>query len=246
MMLCNEPINTETKDLVLSGTVVSGTGRAVLFDLDGTLIDSVGIYFKIVEIVMEGLGLPKASRHDVLAAAEKDPFDWLQLIPPDLHHRRDTLIPSAQRIVEETYPPLFREKATLMSGALDIMYRLVARGIKIGIVTSTPRKHIHHKMSLFDKEDITHLITAVISADDAPRKKPAPDPLILCAGLLGTPVSECIYIGDTRIDIRAGKAAGMKTIAVSSGFDQAKTLAAEFPDALIDSVSCLESVLHFL
>jgi phosphoglycolate phosphatase len=226
---------------VITGTLI--TAQAVLFDLDGTLIDSTGVYLKMVEIALARLGLPEAPRDKVLLAAEKDPFDWLQIIPSALHHQHDALIPSAWRIIEEAYPALFREEVALIQGAADILNRLTARGIKIGIVTSTPRKHIRHKMGLFDTLGIRHLITAIIAAEDAPRKKPAPDPLIACAKLLGTPVSECIYIGDTRIDIRAGKAAGMKTIAVLTGFDPAKALAAEFPDAIMDSVSCLNRVL---
>lgn len=219
--------------------------RAVLFDLDGTLIDSTGVYFKMVELVMTQLDLPEASREDVIAAAENDPFDWLRIIPKSHHHQQDTLIPSAWRIVEAAYPALFREEVSLMGGAVEIMKQLVIQGIKIGIVTSTPRKYIHYKMRLFKTPDIADLITTVITADDAPRKKPAPDPLIRCAQLLEIPASECIYIGDTRMDIRAGKAAGMKTIAVASGFDLPEVLAAENPDALIDSVGNLSRILPF-
>jgi len=57
-----------------------------------------------------------------------------------------------------------------------------------------------------------------VLADDAPRKKPAPDALFLCADLLGTPAAACVYIGDTCIDVRAAKAAGMRCVAVAQTF----------------------------
>jgi 2-phosphoglycolate phosphatase len=220
--------------------------HAVLFDLDGTLIDSAGIYFKIVAFVLERLGLPEVPRDDILAAAEKDPFDWLRIIPKANHHQQDSLISSAWRIVEETYPAMFQEEVRLLDGVIPLLNQLVSKGIKIGIVTSTPRKHIDHKMTILENMGIANLFDVVITADDAPLKKPAPDPLIECASRLGTPVPECIYVGDTCLDIQAGKSAGMRTIAVLSGFDREEALAAAQPDALIPSVGCLNSVLPFL
>jgi 2-phosphoglycolate phosphatase len=220
--------------------------QAVLFDLDGTLIDSAGIYFKIVAIVLERLGLPEVTRDEILSAAEHDPFDWLRIIPKTNHHQADTLISSAWRIIEEAYPAMFQEEVRPFDGVVNLLNQLVSKGKKIGIVTSTPRKHLDHKMKVLEKMGIANLINAVITADDAPQKKPAPDPLIECASRLGTPVPECIYIGDTCLDIQAGKSAGMRTIAVLSGFDRKEVLAAAQPDALIPSVGSLNSVLPFL
>lgn len=219
---------------------------AVLFDLDGTLIDTTAVYFKMVDLTLERLGLPAAPRKLILAAAEQDPFDWLRIIPPDYHQQQETLVPAAWRVVEEVYPALFRAEAALMSGAVDVLSRLVREGIKIGIVTSTPRKHLDHKMSLFEGLAIRAHLSAIVAADDTPRKKPAPDPLLACADLLNLPAATCLYIGDTWMDIRAGKAAGMMTVAVLSGFDQSPALAAEEPDALIESVGCLNHVLPLL
>lgn len=219
---------------------------AVLFDLDGTLIDTTAVYFKMVDLTLDRLGLPAAPRELILAAAEQDPFDWLRIIPPALHHRRETLVPAAWRVVEEAYPALFNAEAALITGVVDVLNRLVGEGIKIGIVTSTPRKHLDHKMRLFEGLEVSRLFSAVIAADDAPRKKPAPDPLIACARMMESPAATCIYIGDTCIDVRAGKAAGMKTVAVLSGFDSAPALAAEQPDALIDSVGELIPVLPLI
>lgn len=243
-----EAINVGNGDRVSVELATNSTvkTRAVLFDLDGTLIDSVGIYYRMVEIVLNRLGLPLASREDISAAAEKDPFDWLRIFPETDHHRRETLIPAAWKIVEETYPVLFREKAGMIAGAAEIMRQIACGGIKIGIVTSTPRKHIQHKMRLLDHRDLTRLVAAIVTADDAARKKPAPDPLLTCAALLETPPAACVYVGDTGIDIRAGKAAGMKTVAVLTGFDAAETLSAENPDALIDTVGTIGDVLPFL
>jgi HAD superfamily hydrolase (TIGR01549 family) len=220
--------------------------QAVLFDLDGTLIDSIGIYYQIVAIVLERLDLPQAKENDILAAAEQDPFDWLRVMPKVEPSQKERLITSAWRIVEEAYPALFREQARLIDGVVTLLPQLARKEINIGIVTSTPRKHLDHKMAVLEQQRIAQLVKAVITADDAPFKKPAPDPLILCANQLETPVARCVYIGDTCLDIQAGKSAGMRTIAVLSGFDRAETLAGKHPDAIIPSVGHLKDVLPFL
>lgn len=219
--------------------------QAVLFDLDGTLIDSTESYYRLVETALDQLGLPAVSRPDILKAAETDPFDWLRILPQAVHHRRDTIIPAAWKIIDEAHSTLFNEKMTMFNGAVDIMQRLVANGLKLGIVTSTPRKNLRLKMRALVKMNVAHLVEVIVNADDTLRKKPAPDPLVRCAKLLKTPVTDCVYIGDTCADIQAGKSAGMKTIAVLSGFDDVEALAAEQPDAVIKEIGCLFEVLPF-
>jgi phosphoglycolate phosphatase len=83
----------------------------------------------------------------------------------------------------------------------------------------------------------------IIAADDAPRKKPAPDPLLECSKRLGILPERCMYVGDARTDIQAGKAAGMKTVGVLTGFDDHKALSRENPDAVIDSIADLKDIL---
>jgi HAD superfamily hydrolase (TIGR01549 family) len=181
-----------------------------------------------------------------LAAAEQDPFDWLKVVPTLDLSQKERLIASAWRIVEEAYPTLFQEQAKLIDGAVSLLNLLALKGLKMGIVTSTPRKHLDHKMAILEKEGLAKLVNAVITADDAPFKKPAPDPLILCANQLGISVWGCVYIGDSCLDIQAGKSAGMRTIGVLSGFDREESLAVEQPDALIPSVGHLKDIFPFL
>ena len=83
----------------------------------------------------------------------------------------------------------------------------------------------------------------VISAGDAERKKPHPDPLMLCQERMGLDAHACAYVGDTSMDIAAGRAAGMKTIGVLTGFDSRDDLFQENPDHIIDSISDLPLIL---
>ena len=83
----------------------------------------------------------------------------------------------------------------------------------------------------------------VIAIEDSPRRKPAPDPLLECARRLNVAPEQCIYVGDSRVDIRAGTAAGMMTIGVLSGLDNYATLRREHPTMILDSVSDIKKLL---
>jgi phosphoglycolate phosphatase-like HAD superfamily hydrolase len=82
-------------------------------------------------------------------------------------------------------------------------------------------------------------LEAVVTTDDVRHKKPAAEPLILGSKILGIPPENCVYVGDTRVDIRAGKAAGMGTVGVLTGFDDRDALQKETPDAIISSIAQL-------
>ena len=83
----------------------------------------------------------------------------------------------------------------------------------------------------------------VIAADDVPRKKPAADPLLECSWRLGVRAEDSVYVGDSRTDVQAGIAAGMKTVAVLTGFDLRVALIKENPDAVMDSIAGLKGIL---
>ena len=64
---------------------------AVIFDLDGTLIDSIDIYFRIVENTLQRLDLPPVSRSKILAAAESEDFKWERVLPPEVLNRKENI-----------------------------------------------------------------------------------------------------------------------------------------------------------
>jgi len=216
---------------------------AVIFDLDGTIIDSVGIYFKIVDAVLERLGLPQVSTADLRDATENGEFDWKMIFPEEIKENKEEVIRNAWKIVEEIYPKMFFEKVKLIPGAADVLTRVSEKGLKLAVVTSTPQKNMTSKLKPLIESGISHLIREIITADDTTRKKPAADPLIECNKRLGIATGKSVYVGDTRVDIKAGKAAGTKTIGVLTGFDDFESLKREKPDAIIKSIAGLPDVI---
>jgi phosphoglycolate phosphatase-like HAD superfamily hydrolase len=116
----------------------------------------------------------------------------------------------------------------------------------MGIVTSTPRESMAVKLPVLVDSGIDDLLDVIIHADDAPRKKPAPDPLIEGCKRLDIRPQDCMYVGDTRTDIQAGKAAGMKTVGVLTGFDDRQSLGMENPDTILGNISELPEIISTL
>ena len=216
---------------------------AVLFDLDGTILDSIHIYYQIIETVFKRLDLTLPSRDKLRDAAKNGDFEWGRVFPKKTPKERDRLIEKTREIIAEIYPNLFRTQAKLIPDAKKIVETILQKGIKVGIVTSTPRQSMAVKLHPLVESGINDLMEIIITADDAPRKKPAADPLLEGSKRLGIPPEYCMYVGDARTDIQAGKTAGMKTVGVLTGFDDHKTLSRETPDAVIDSIADLADIL---
>ena len=217
---------------------------AIIFDLDGTIIDSIGIYYKIVEAVLEKLDLPQVSTTDLRNATEDGGFDWSMVFPEETKEDKEELIKNAWKIAEELGPKMFLDKVTLIPGAADVLTRVSQRGIKLAVVTSTPQKNMTAKLKPLIESGISHLMEEIITADDTTRTKPAADPVVECNKRLGIAAGKSVYVGDMRLDIKAGKAAGTKTIGVLTGFDDFESLKKEKPDAIINSITELPDVIR--
>jgi phosphoglycolate phosphatase len=91
---------------------------AVIFDLDGTLIDSIDIYFTIVENALQKLNLPAVSRNRILEAAESEEFKWELVLPQDVLNRKADIIDEAWAVINEIAPQMFADNLELIKGAV--------------------------------------------------------------------------------------------------------------------------------
>jgi len=227
----------------------SGNARltvdAVVFDLDGTLIDSLDVYCSILNAALVRLGLPAAPREDILKAVQDGEFDWDFVLPEYVKAEKEKTIRQARKIISEIYPRRFREEARMIAGVDAILKEISGGGMKIGLVTSTPQILLEDKLHPLKGSGVDNVFDAIITTDDVAKKKPAADPLIECGRRLEVDMADMVYVGDTRTDIQAGRAAGMKTIGVLTGNDGYEALMAENPDAVIGSVVELRKVISF-
>ena len=216
---------------------------AVVFDLDGTLIDTLDIYCRILNIALERLGFQPVAKEIVVDAAREGDFEWSRVLPRGLGSKMDDTVAQVREIIEGLYKKALHEEAELIPGASEILKKISAMGLKMALVTSTPWEYLQIKLKPLRKAGVADLFDVVITSDDVLRKKPAPEPLITCGKRLGVPMERAVYVGDSRVDIRAGKAAGMQTAGVLTGMEDRESLGREHPDVIIDNVTGLRSLI---
>lgn len=195
-------------------TSVRFTGvQAVLFDLDGTLIDSAPDLGAAVNAMRQARAMPALPLNDYRPMAGAGARGMLGIgfgiLPEhsDFNTLRDEFFSNyAQCLTHSTQ--VFPEVATLLEA-------LVARGLQWGVVTNKAARFtvpLTRAMPLFASA------STIISGDTTPYAKPHPQPLLEAAQRMGVLPAHCIYVGDDERDIIAGLAAGMKTVAVSYGY----------------------------
>lgn len=221
------------------------TVEAVIFDLDGTLIDSASIYYQIIDVIFKRLGIPPVSKKILLEAMKNGEFEWDLVLPGEMKNRQEELIEKARGIIDEIAPSMFHEQVKIIPGTAEVLKAVAAEGLKLALVTSTLRDYMAIKLAPLAEAGVENLFEVVITADDVQNKKPHAEPLVMCSDKLGLAPGKCVYVGDTRVDIKAGNAAGMLTVGVLSGFDDYDALERETPNAIIESVADLKVMLVF-
>jgi HAD superfamily hydrolase (TIGR01509 family) len=170
-------------------------------------------------------------------------FDWDCVLPENMKRRRAELSEKARAVIDEIAPPMFHKTIQLIPGTDEIFREIAVSGMKIGLVTSSPAQQMPVKMIPLNNAGLEKQLEVIVTADDVRHKKPSAEPLVQCSEKLGVSLTKCVYVGDTRVDIRAGKAAGMKTVGVLTGFDNYDALKNEMPDAIISSIARLNETI---
>jgi len=198
----------------------------VLFDLDGTVVDSGAIILASMRhAAKEVLGL-EPPEEELLAAVGGPGLEaQMRALSP---HRVDELV-SVYRAHNE---PL-HDRLASCAGIDDVLVRLKDEGRRLGIVTAKRRATVD---LAFARVPLGHLFDVVVGGDETERHKPDPEPLLLAATRLGVEATECAYVGDSPFDIGAAKAAGMYSVAVTwGGIHARERLEPEEPDVLVDA-----------
>jgi pyrophosphatase PpaX len=206
----------------------------VLFDLDGTVIDSGGIILASMRhATREVLGREYSDEELMRAVGGPGLEAQMQAFDSE---RVDELV-TVYRAHNE---PLHEELLCCagMEGALE---RLHAAGRRLAVVTAKRRSTVE---LAFEHVPLGHLFEVIVGGDETERHKPDPEPLLLAAERLGASPEEAVYIGDSPFDVRAAKAAGMASVAVTWGrIHDRSLLEREHPDAIVDTAEELLAVI---
>lgn len=208
---------------------------AVLFDLDGTLIDTVDHILasfrhttKVVlgrplpdHVLMHNVGIPLKAQMREFTDDEQVAEELLVEYRAFNHACHDKM-------------------AKLYPGTVEVLTGIQRRGVPMGIVTSKGTPMARRGIELFE---LGEYFDVVVTADDVTRHKPDPYPVLRAAELLGISAAKCAYVGDSPHDVEAGRAAGALTVAITWGVSDAARLKAAGPDFMIDHIADLPELL---
>lgn len=210
--------------------------KAVIFDMDGTLIDSerIAIIAWNRSAKRFGFDIPLEMLHGFIGMTRAACMGTL-IEQVGSERIANELFEDHKLIEDELYPTML----TLKPGAAEIIESLHTRDLKLAVATSTRTVQAHQK---FDRFGLTSYFDVFTCGDELNRSKPEPDIFLLTASRLGVDPAECVVVEDSFNGVRAGHAAGMHTIMVPDINNPTKEIA-ELADAVVPSLDDVEPKL---
>ena len=201
--------------------------RAILFDNDGTLVDTHDLILSSMRHTVNdvfGLGLPD---EQLMAKVGIPLADQMMDFAKDVEQRDEML-----RVYREHNHAHHDEAVTAFPGVIEGLQALAQAGYAMGVVTSKRAPLATRGLEI---TGAWPYLDCLVGPDECPKAKPDPDPILMGAELLGVPAAQCAYVGDSPFDIHAGNAAGCMTVAALWGMFSREELLAEDPDYCCDS-----------
>lgn len=217
--------------------------RAILFDMDGTLADTddaaIAVVARLIgpaRFLFPGSDPTRVLRWGLMQA--ETPLNWLMTVPDQLNLDEPLagLIDRLNRLRGHGAPAHF----LLIDGARPMLDSLAGR-YPLAMVTSRDRRGVE---AFLDQFELRSYFKVVVSALTAPRIKPHPAPVLYAAEKLGLSAVNCVMVGDTTVDIHAGRRAGAQTVGVLCGFGERDELERAGADAVIESTALVETLLQ--
>jgi len=200
--------------------------RAVLFDLDGTVMDSTDAIVESHFHTFDTLGLPRPARDLIIGTIG---FPMEKQVPMMTDHDPEVFIPIYRAWYEANSPAM----TVLLPGVEETFADLHGRGVRMGFVTSKKRAAAE---MLMEHLGALHYMDARIGPMDVTHHKPHPEPVEKAMAQLGVRPEETAFVGDMHFDILAGQAAGALTLAVTTGYETRAQLEALHPAGVYDSM----------
>ncbi|MBL8224287.1 MAG: HAD-IA family hydrolase [Chromatiales bacterium] len=208
---------------------------AVVFDVDGTLVDSIGAYHLVASRVAEPHGYV-VEADMVRRALDADVPFWPQILGDRAGD--DAFIATLRTATRAAWPDILRENVRCFDGARAALQVLRDAGLRLGICTASGGE----TFAALEAAGLFGFFDAVVTAADVTHRKPHPEGLVQCLARLGVEPSRAAYVGDTAVDVRASRAAGLWPVGVLTGAGDGASLAAVGVRRLVRDVASLPRV----
>ncbi len=188
--------------------------KAVLFDLDGTLIDTAADFIRIIQDMCRAEGREVVSAERIRTQVSEGARAMVQLVYPELDSTDAVFLAHRQRFLD-LYAEEIAVDTDLFAGMPALLEQLEAHEIPWGIVTNKPR---WLSESLLDALQLSQRCAVLVCPEDVTHTKPDPEPMYLAAKQIDLDATQIIYVGDHPRDIDAGRNANMYTILAAYGY----------------------------
>jgi len=209
--------------------------RAVIFDIDGTITDTNPPLLEAIQrAYKEFTGEEKPKEYFVFTLGIPSPETVRKLgIPED---SSQDFVRRWQDLIKEAMP-----RVRLFPGMREVLETLQEAGIPMAIVTAKVRSEMSYQ---FDHLGLNHFFRVIICAEDAPRPKPYPDPLLLACKKLSVAPQEALFLGDSVYDITAARLAGVPFALALWGALERERVLSMHPDFVLSSPRDLLKILR--
>jgi phosphoglycolate phosphatase len=212
----------------------ASTWKAVVFDCDGTLVDSYPAITASVNHVRAIHGLPPLAESEVRRHIGRGPAYLLERTVPGADLAKDLAA------YKQHHPSVLRSGTRALPGVPETLRALAQVGLRLAVCSNKLRPFT---IELLDYLHLKDLIEVVIGPEDAPRPKPAPDMLLAALRRLAITPAEVLYVGDMTVDIDTARGAGVTVWVVPTGSDELGTLQAARPDHILTRFQELATLL---
>ena len=184
---------------------------AVLFDLDGTLVDTVGAFYLLAKTTSKEFGL-EISRSRMYETLNHGISYWEHVVPATMKDRQ-AMIDKLNHRAMQLWPDIMKDNARAFPGVSETLSGLKTAGYTLGIVTGSGER----SLNLLYQQGVAGLFDSVVAAADVEKRKPDPEGLLKCLERMDVAPGDAVYVGDSVIDMQASRAAGVLPIAVLTG-----------------------------
>jgi pyrophosphatase PpaX len=209
--------------------------EAILFDLDGTLIDSVDHIVDCWQYMARTCLAREMTREEILPTLGRTLIDAFEEIAPG---RSDELLTAYRARQVQTHDTTIH----LVPGTVEMLQALQASGLALGVATSKGLPAATRGLNLFG---LAPFFNVLVTMEDSTVHKPNPEPLLVASERFQIEPTHILYVGDAMVDIQAGKAAGMRTAAVTWGAGNRQALIEAQPDFVFDRTEEVVSALLY-
>jgi beta-phosphoglucomutase len=197
--------------------------KAIIFDMDGVLIDSYQMHKKAWNTIAKEIGF-QLNDKEFKKLFGLTSYEGVRTVK-ELKHLSDNELNDFIDRVDSTFREMFRHGVQLIDGSIDFVKLIKQKRYPIAIATSAPRENVK---SFLGEVRVFNLFNVVVSGDDVHKGKPDPEIYLRTASLLQTDPKECLVFEDSLMGIESAKKAGMTCIAISSTHEKSQLKEADF------------------